>query len=503
MTADYRLQSLDDPTAVIQELYRAHPTPDNFPRFVAEHFQNLFDSPNMFKRIPILDVRRPPESHRDRAVVRFRAMVQDTSLSTEMYLSKFSDGSCGGWGIYETEGGSSSSSPEVEYTNLRECSVLWATSVPAESKWCADELNGLRIVPGDSSSVPTSTAVSPWSYKYPHAESGHVGVQVKLYDREGAESYKSTEVVTFVGILSSEPCSLDHTSASPSDAPTLHVLFTQSHSPTFVDRPFRQERPAQDAHVISSADSQSSLRVSEDNSQVREQLISWIADEALGGDRVAAEWVLLSCISKGQSRHPPLHPPSLTVSRFPSPPVPTTTASTPSPAPALSTVLQLLLPLLHTLPLSLDTLNKSHFVPESKDEDLHAGVLQLPHGTVLLVTEGDVTEGQFLERGVMNVRALQDVMDAQTLPYIFPFSQFSFPTDVSCIVLSEGRKSAFFRTDLNVPLRAPTTPAAISALYKPADEVRLPSADKLAAFRDLVVGARGGKVQVPEATSED
>lgn len=100
------------------------------------------------------------------------------------------------------------------------------------------------------------------------------------------------------------------------------------------------------------------------------------------------------------------------------------------------------------------------------------------------------------------MRALQDVMDAQTLPYVFPFSQFSFPTDVSCIILSEGRKSAFFRTDLNVPLRAPTTPAAISALYKPADEVKLPSADKLAAFRDLVVGARGGKVQVPEATSE-
>lgn len=51
MTADYRLQSLDDPTAVIQELYRAHPTPDSFPRLVAEHFQRLFETPNMFKRV--------------------------------------------------------------------------------------------------------------------------------------------------------------------------------------------------------------------------------------------------------------------------------------------------------------------------------------------------------------------------------------------------------------------------------------------------------------------
>lgn len=33
----------------------------------------------------------------------------------------------------------------------------------------------------------------------------------------------------------------------------------------------------------------------------------------------------------------------------------------------------------------------------------------------------------------------------QSLAYIFPFSQFSFPTDISCIVLSEGKKSTFFK----------------------------------------------------------
>lgn len=102
----------------------------------------------------------------------------------------------------------------------------------------------------------------------------------------------------------------------------------------------------------------------------------------------------------------------------------------------------------------------------------------------------------------MNVHALQDVMDSQTLAYVFPFSQFSFPTDISCIVLSEGRKSTFFRTHLNIPLRAPTTPEGIAALYKPTDEIASPSAEKLAAFRDLVVGARSGKVQVSDETSE-
>lgn len=47
--------------------------------------------------------------------------------------------------------------------------------------------------------------------------------------------------------------------------------------------------------------------------------------------------------------------------------------------------------------------------------------------------------------GIMNLKALQDVMSTQSLPYVFPFSQFSFPTDLGFVVLAEGRKSAFFQ----------------------------------------------------------
>ncbi|KAH9901638.1 mini-chromosome maintenance replisome factor-domain-containing protein [Cubamyces lactineus] len=495
MTADYRQQALENPTLVLRQLYQTRPS-GSFPRLVAEHFQKLFESQNAFQRIPWLDVNRPPESYEDRTLVRFRAMVQDTSLSTEMYLSQFADGGCGGWGIYETDGGSSSSVQEVDYANLQECSVLWATSVPAESAWCKEELNGPRSESARTPIPTTSGQVSPRAHKYPHPDTNHVGVQVKIYDREGIDSYKSTDVVTFIGILSTEPCNLDQTHTA-ADVPTLHVLFSQRHSPTVLSRPFpRSERPARQERSIGSSDEQRSESIADDTQQVRDELISWIAQEALGGDRVAAEWILLSCISRVQSRHPPLLPPSLVISRFPPPPpVPSTTASVPPPIPTISAILRLLLPLTDTLPLSLDTLNKRRFVPESQDEDLHAGLLQLPQGTVVLITEGGVREGQLLER-------VQDIMDAQTLAYVFPYSQFTFPTDISCIVLSEGRKSTFFRTDLNVPLRASTSPADVAALYKPADEIKLPPAEKLVAFRDLVVGARSGKVQVPEPTSE-
>lgn len=52
-----------------------------------------------------------------------------------------------------------------------------------------------------------------------------------------------------------------------------------------------------------------------------------------------------------------------------------------------------------TLPLSLDVLNKGSFVPESKQEDLHSGFLQLSQGSTLLITEGGIQEGKLVEKG--------------------------------------------------------------------------------------------------------
>jgi hypothetical protein len=58
------------------------------------------------------------------------------------------------------------------------------------------------------------------------------------------------------------------------------------------------------------------------------------------------------------------------------------------------------------LPLSLDLLNKCRFVPESKDEDLHSGFLQVPSGSVMVVTECGVNEGVLSENGKNSSREL-------------------------------------------------------------------------------------------------
>ena len=57
-----------------------------------------------------------------------------------MYLRKTGTGALGGWGIHEEV--AADSSDAVDFSDLRECNVLWAVGVPGEARWCAEELDG-------------------------------------------------------------------------------------------------------------------------------------------------------------------------------------------------------------------------------------------------------------------------------------------------------------------------------------------------------------------------
>ncbi|KAH8102871.1 mini-chromosome maintenance replisome factor-domain-containing protein [Cristinia sonorae] len=439
MVSAYLADALRDPTGELQELYTQSPF-DNFPAEVAKHFSRVFERDEAFKQIPPLNLQNPPGKHDPRSLVRFRAMVQDPSSSSEMYLARTKSGKLSGWGIEVDDG----DHHDVEVENLRECTVLWAISVPGESEWVSKALD-----------------VS----------------EAAIYDTQVGQNLKATDIVTFVGILTNELMSLESEDESLV-VPTLHVLFL-----------------AAPKHCSIPALYPSST------SQVRQQLIDWIAEEALGGDLNAAEWTLLLCLSKVQKRTPPLLQPSMTLSHFPLPPSASEGSPSTSSAPIMQKVLSILLPLVRTLPLSIDLLNRVAFEPESVNEDIHSGALQLPQGSVLLVTEHGVQEGKLVERGIMNVRALQDVMVSQHLAYSFPFSRFTFPTDITCIVTTEGSKSAFFKTDITVPLTITTTTNDTPNLYKPKHAIRLPSDSQLAAFRNLILGARTAKVEVTDTIS--
>lgn len=351
---------------------------------------------------------------------------------------------------------------------LKECTVLWAVSVPGESPWCTPS--------------PLTGYKSLRPYKFPIPGAPHLGVQIKIYDSQLAEGLQASDLCTFVGTLTKEPLHrawLDHDEELEEDqVPTLHVQSTRPTPSTIILRTF----PAS---------------LAPDVRTVRNQLVDWIAEEALGGDKDAAEWVLLSAIARTQSRTPPILPPSLTLSSFPSPPPPSSSST-----PTLHHILALTLPLFTTLPLTLDTLNTTSFFPQDKtgNSDLHSGWLQVPKGMVYLLTEMGITEGQVLPAGVNNLRVVQGVMNDQTLAYEFPFSRFSFPTDISFVVLTEGKKSAFFQTTVNVPLKIAN--GGNYDLYKPLDQVKLPSEETLSQWRSLVGGSKVGQVTIDDETAK-
>jgi hypothetical protein len=157
MVSALLVDALQDPTRALLELYNDYnpeASVDGFPSKVSRHFSEIFNSIDAFtevsrlylidnqvitlnvNKIPVLDVRNPPEAHSDRSIVRFCAMIQDIFPSPEMYLARRTGGRCGGWGLREHEG---EGIGNIEYADFDTCSVLWAVNIPGETDWCSKE----------------------------------------------------------------------------------------------------------------------------------------------------------------------------------------------------------------------------------------------------------------------------------------------------------------------------------------------------------------------------
>lgn len=109
--------------------------------------------------------------------MRFRAMIQDTSPSPEMYLAKRSGGRCGGWGIGDPDNATTSGQDRresINYADLRECTVVWAVTIPGERSWAADALDGSTTTGKHATHHPSHP------HKFPVPDASHVGVQIKV-----------------------------------------------------------------------------------------------------------------------------------------------------------------------------------------------------------------------------------------------------------------------------------------------------------------------------------
>lgn len=65
-----------------------------------------------------------------------------------MYLSKTKSGKCAGWGLATTTPNAEDDGDNINYADLRDCSVVWAVSVPGESDWWKESLDKHERVAG-------------------------------------------------------------------------------------------------------------------------------------------------------------------------------------------------------------------------------------------------------------------------------------------------------------------------------------------------------------------
>ncbi|KLO11990.1 hypothetical protein SCHPADRAFT_830184 [Schizopora paradoxa] len=471
------IDTISSPADALTNLYdewRSGSKSVDFADVVSGHFSSILSGDRALSQVPFLSTELiASQANPSRRLVQFPAMVQDTSPSPELYLSRVQGGvRCGGWGLDEgIHSEMDSSTAGSDYSNLRERTVLWAVDIPGIAPW--------HFVADTPQNTETQNEASGsgeplMSHKSPFRDASSLVVQVKVY-QNSAEHLKPTDLVTFVGLLTSEEKhgGMHDSESSPHEIlfPTLHVLF-HTHLPKFI---VPRNYPLPDFSL-----------------STRDSLINWLADEALQGDRDAAEWILLGCISSVQSRSPPVMPLSITISQFEK-------DARESVTPLLAHALKQILPLSTFLSLSLERLNSQKFIPESVDEDLHAGFLQLPKGSVLLLSDNEVEEGQLSDKGMRNLVAIQELAKQQTLRYEFPFSNFSFETEVIVIMLTGSRKSAFCETDIIVPLK----PTGNSSLYGDHPSLKLPEQPVLNAFRDLICSSRYGKTTVSDKIQAD
>ena len=193
--------------------------------------------------------------------------------------------------------------------------------------------------------------------------------------------------------------------------------------------------------------------------EIREKLLAFLA-APLGGDALAAEFVLFSLLARVHTRSDGMPIGKFGVTLLGAPER-TESGRSGAVAEALAEALATLAPATAHLPLSIASLNARAWAPR-KDyatNRLRSGPLQLASGTALVLDETALSAGSLNERGVRNARALADLAQTQELEMDFQFHAARVPTDVSVIAVSASRTRGIVEgLDASVVLRLTAEP---------------------------------------------
>ncbi|XP_005093986.1 mini-chromosome maintenance complex-binding protein [Aplysia californica] len=304
------------------------------------------------------------------------------------------------------------------------------------------ETSDMDVTPPPCSSVagasqqPTMAKGVPMNFPLPEEKGFPCIVRVYSNDVE----LKATDFVEIVGVLSIDPqlaAIYDDDAADdamdqeelqaheppPSLVPRLHAL---------VIRPLQHNNPQLPALSGSETYKQAVSQLMQDAGSLRLELLS-VLEHALLCDRLAAEYLLCHLVSKVYARADvlPLGKLCVNLSRCP---------VTQRYTKFLNHLISQLAPQAVLLEMSIESTNNWTLIPKKdyKVNRITAGMLQLAPGTCLVLDETALQQGQLNHTGVMNVKALADVINWQKVDYDFEFHPIPVYTDVNVLILSEG-----------------------------------------------------------------
>lgn len=284
----------------------------------------------------------------------------------------------------------------------------------------------------------------------------------QIYDNDLASSLRPATNYEFVGILgkSALPRTLDSIEENNIDeqiVPSLHIVYSQ---------------PCENKQTKSI-----------EERDVCEDVVKWLKDDVFDGDELAAYYLLLALVSQTQNRKAgsPIGAFPMTLS------YPENDSNAP---PKVLKAIEVLTNLSVHIPLSIDNLNKRRLYPYSNGDDLHSGSLQLSPSTVLILDERFLGQGTLKDTGVRNMHSIQNVIQSQKLDYGFPFSSFTFDTDLIGVVLTDHSKSIIPGT-VHINLRGRTENLC--------GELALPNHVEL--WREFILQSRSKNVVIPDSIS--
>ncbi|KAJ1831710.1 hypothetical protein LPJ63_004078 [Coemansia sp. RSA 2711] len=461
------LEHIHAPLGVIHRLFETHASENaggysasDFGKLAQTHFQSVFGGSNAVKRIPVYD--QAQTELKSGSLVRFRCMVQDPGYGEELHLSVARVMNCETgeqqqkFSQYTDAEHRLDDGWEVDYGSaanvFTEKEVAYCVSVPGQSAWAQLEADSLEsAMEAMSLGGGGSSRFAQSAEKYPIPGQRHSAALVKFYAPSTAP--KASTVIDVVGIFELGHNARARETGDESAAwPCIHAIYhreVQSHELLPALPPVQPSEYA----------------------GRRAMCLTHLAS-VLGGDELAAQYLLLHLLSKTvRVQDAKVGKLALNLIGVPagSEPQPAEFAFGNRASRWVGEAVSQLVPFSVSVPFNLQLLNKSSFTPNAEQGDLRAGVLQLAPGTEVLCDETCLSEGTLDERGVRNLQAMQTAIIDQTVSYVYPFQPIEMPTSLRVLVLSTGKSILHSDCEVHVSESSRRFLASVARAGPPAD----------------------------------